>query len=934
VNDLAAVVTFTVNGREVVVTAPGIARLADVLRDELDLKGTKIGCNAGDCGACTVLVDGRQVCSCLTPVAQVAGRRVTTIEGLAHGGRLAPLQRAFHKHLGTQCGICTPGMIMAAADLLARSPRPTEPQIQDALGGVLCRCTGYRKIVDAVMDATGDVALPPWPEAGRALGSRAPKWDGAARVAGTARFGADVIPADALWLRVIRSPHARARVTLGDLATFRARHPGILDVLTAADVPCNGYGIYPDIKDQPVLADGAVRYRGEAVVALVGERAAVEAVADEMVPIGYAPEPAVVGIDAAMRRDAPRVQETRPDNFLVEGRVVSGTVDAAWARCAAIAEGTFETSFVEHAYIEPEAGFARRVGDRIEVHVTTQTPYMDRDEVARVLALRPDQVRIVPTACGGGFGGKLDLSVQPLVALAAWRLGRPVACVYTRPESMMATTKRHPARVHARFGADEDGRLVAAEVDAWFNTGAYASWGPTVANRVPVHAMGPYGVPHVRTRGQAWFTNEPVAGAFRGFGVPQAAIAHETMLDDLAERLGIDRLEIRRRNALRAGDTTATGQRLTASCGLPACLDALAPHWREALADAERRNAGNPAVRRGVGIGCMWYGIGNTAMSNPSSMRVGIARDGAITFYDGCADIGQGTSTTMLQVVADAVGLPMAQFRTVMGDTDLTLDAGKSSASRQAFVSGKAAELAGRDLRARLLAAAGAVEPARISLGSGRVSVEDRFGIHTIDLGALPQDERGDVLVGTGTFDPPTQPLDENGQGIPYATYGFAAQMAVVDVDVELGTTRVVRMVAAHDVGRALNPQQVEGQIHGGIAQGIGLALMEEYLAGRTENLHDYLIPTIGDVPPIETILIEDPEPLGPGGAKGVGEPALIPTPPAILGAIRHATGVRCTFVPVLPHRLRAALSAPRAALRPTPPPEGVKSSWGGPPTT
>jgi CO/xanthine dehydrogenase Mo-binding subunit len=250
----------------------------------------------------------------------------------------------------------------------------------------------------------------------------------------------------------------------------------------------------------------------------------------------------------------------------------------------------------------------------------------------------------------------------------------------------------------------------------------------------------------------------------------------------------------------------------------------------------------------------------------------------------------------------------MDRFRTIMGDTDLTLDAGKSSASRQAFVSGKAAELAGKALRASVLEAAGAAEPARILIADGRLSVEDARGSHPIDLTALAPDERGDVLVGIGRFDPPTTKLDADGQGIPYATYGFAAQIAEVEVDLDLGTTRVLRVVAAHDVGRALNPQQVEGQIHGGIAQGLGLALMEEYLAGKTENLHDYLIPSIGDIPPIETILIEAREPLGPGGAKGVGEPALIPTPPAILGAIRHATGVRVTFVPVLPHRLRAAL--------------------------
>jgi CO/xanthine dehydrogenase Mo-binding subunit len=408
-------------------------------------------------------------------------------------------------------------------------------------------------------------------------------------------------------------------------------------------------------------------------------------------------------------------------------------------------------------------------------------------------------------------------------------------------------------------------------------------------------------------------TNGPVGGAFRGFGVPQVAIAHETLMDDLAARLGIDRLELRRRNALRAGDTTATGQRLDASCGLVACLDALEPRWLAALADADRFNASNDKRKRGVGLGCMWYGIGNTALSNPSSMRVAIAGDGTITFFNGCADIGQGTTTTMLQVVADAVGLPMDRFRVVTGDTDATLDAGKSSASRQAFVSGKASELAGRALRERLLALVGADEPASIAIDGARLAVRDASGEHLFDLAALVPDEHGMVIEGVGRFDPPTTPLDADGQGVPYATYAFGAQMAEVEVDLDLGTTHVLKIVAAHDVGRALNPQQVEGQIHGGVAQGLGLALMEEYVAGRTENLHDYLIPTIGDVPPIETILVEDREPLGPGGAKGVGEPALIPTPPAILGAIRHATGVRMTEVPVLPHRLRAALNALRS---------------------
>ncbi|MBN9090976.1 MAG: molybdopterin-dependent oxidoreductase [Reyranella sp.] len=889
-------VGFTLNGVHVDWDGAPVARLASALRDDLGLIGTKVGCDAGDCGACTVLLDGRQVCSCLVAMGRMTGRTVETVEGLAPTGTLAALQKSFLDHGAAQCGICTPGMLMAAQDVLRNDPAPTRAEVEDALGGVLCRCTGYTKIVDAVMACASGVAVSP--PAGAAVGARLPRLDGVPKVTGRDRFGADAVPADALWIRVVRSPHARARFAVGDLGPLRAR---LAAVLTAADVPFNGYGIYPDIKDQPVLADGLVRYRGEAVLALVGARADVLAIRDEQIPIDWKPEPPLFGIDAATAPDAPLVQADKPKNLLLDGGVKRGHVNG-FADCAAVAEGVFETAFVEHAYIEPEAGWARRVGDRIEIHASTQTPYMDRDEIASVMRLPAESVRIVPTACGGGFGGKLDLSVQPLIAIAAWKLGRPVALVYTRPESMAASTKRHPARVTAKFGCDAAGKLVACDVSATFDTGAYASWGPTVANRVPVHAMGPYAIPNVRTWGEAFFTNGPPAGAFRGFGVPQAAIAHEAMMDSLADQIGIDRLEFRQRNALRAGDVTACGQTLEHSAGLIQCLEALRPHWMKAQSAVAAFNAAGSAMRRGVGIGCMWYGIGNTSMSNPSIMRVGLAVDGTLTLYSGALDIGQGSNTIMTQIAADALGLPVGQFTLVTGDTDLTADAGKTSASRQTFVSGKAAERAGLDLRQKILRLANAGPDATLTLDGAALKVSDGGIAHTLDLA------RVGPLMGEGTFDPPTTPLDENGQGIPYATYAFAAQIAIVEVDIELGTVKVLRMVAAHDVGKAINPTLVEGQIEGGIAQGLGLALMEEYLPGRTENLHDYLIPTIGDVPEIECLLIEDREPLGPSGAKGVGEPGLVPTAPAILGAIHHATGVRVHRVPVLPHRLREAI--------------------------
>jgi CO/xanthine dehydrogenase Mo-binding subunit/aerobic-type carbon monoxide dehydrogenase small subunit (CoxS/CutS family) len=905
-------IIFTVNGRRVEVFVDPVRRLADVLREDLGLTGTKVGCNAGDCGACTVRLDGRQVCACMVSAAQVAGRAVVTVEGLASAGNISRLQHAFHAHGAAQCGICTPGMLMAAEDLLARNPRPNEPEVLDALGGVLCRCTGYRKIVEAVL-AVGQSAPAASPAASRAVGARLPRIDGLAKITGAERYGADEWPDDCLVLRAIRSPHHHARFAVGDLAALHRRYPGLVRVLTAKDIPGqNRYGIYPTGKDQPALAEGYVRYRGEAVLALIGDEATIAQIRDEELPIDWQPLPPLHGIDAALSPRAAQLHEASPGNILIRGNLRRGDVVAALAASAVTEEISVETSFVEHAYIEPEAGYARRVGERIEIFATTQTPYMDRDEVALILGLKPEQVRIIPSACGGGFGGKLDLSLQPLIATAAWLLDRHVRCTYTRPESMASTTKRHPARMTARFGADAEGRLTGVRFDGDFNTGAYASWGPTVANRVPVHAMGPYQVQAAHCTTRAVYTNEPPSGAFRGFGVPQAALVHEAMMDELAARLGIDPLEFRHRNALRQGSVTATGQTLHASAGLQACLEALRPDWQQLRAEAESFNRTSTLLKRGAGIAAMWYGIGNTSLPNPSLMEIGIKSDGTVTLFSGAVDIGQGSSTVMMQIAADALGVPIAALRLVSGDTDKTLDAGKTSASRQTFVSGNAARLAGEDLRRQILRLGNVGDGATLAIDGARIRLKDGAAERMLDLSAMPERAKGCVLLGNGRYDPKTTALDADGQGIPYETYAFAAQIAAVEVDTELGTVKVHKIIAAHDVGRAINPTQVEGQIHGGIAQGLGLALMEEYIPGRSENLHDYLIPTIGDVPEIETILIEDAEPAGPYGAKGIGEPALIPTAPAILAAIHHATGVRLTRVPATPDRVRAALLAAR----------------------
>jgi aldehyde oxidoreductase len=914
-----------INGKAVAFAGPPAKRLSDVLRDDFGMTGTKVGCHAGDCGACTVLLDGEQVCSCITAAAQCAGKSITTVEGLAKNGELNALQKAFLAHGAAQCGICTPGMLMAATDVLRRHPNPTEQQVQDGLAGVLCRCTGYRKIVAAVLEVGANDAgcalradTPATLGAGRAVGARMTRLDGPAKLVGAEKFGADQYPADSLWMRTVRSPHARARFTIGDLDRFRHEHPEVEAILTARDVPENSFCVFPVPKDQPVLADGHVRMRGEAVMLLLGEMDAILAIPEAAIPIAWHPEPALDTPEKALAETGALIHDFAPENVLCRGRVAKGNAQQTLREAAFVAEGEFRTAYVEHAYIEPEAGYAEIFEEngqqRIRVFASTQTPVMDKDEVARVLKLPASAVHIVPSAVGGGFGGKLDVAIQPLLAVAAWKLKRSVRTVYTRAESMLSTTKRHPSRIRARFACDAEGNLLALDFHGDFNTGAYASWGSTVANRVPVHSTGPYYVPHLRALTRAVYTNNAIGGAFRGFGVPQAHVATEALIDELALKVGMDPLAFRLKNAICAGQPTATGQVLTASVGMRQCLEALQPAWNAGLVAVRDFNisAGSRGLRlrRGIGVASMWYGIGNTVIANPSTMTAALRSDGRLLLYNGAQEIGQGSGTVIPQIFADAVGLPIALVDQVMGDTDRTEDAGKSSASRQTFVSGNAARFAGAHLRCQLLELLGLKPEATLRL-EGSILHGTAGGIEkSLELRMLPVNQLGEVATGRGYFNPPTVPLDADGQGSPYATYAFAAQMAEVEVDLDLGTVKVLHVHAAHDVGRAVNPTQVEGQIEGGVAQGLGMALMEEYISGRTDNLHDYLIPTVGDMPPVTSFIIEDAEPLGPFGAKGVGEPALIATPPAILNAIYNATGARVRHLPATPDRVRQALLA------------------------
>lgn len=903
-NKHSPMISFSVGDKTQTVSANPARRLSEVLREDLGLKSVKIGCDAGDCGACTVLVDGAQQCACLTMTGQVAGRHVETLEA-ASGAEIPRLQQSFLAHGAAQCGICTPGMLMAGAELLRRSAAPSVAEVEDALGGVLCRCTGYAKIIDAVVNAHAVPALEPTPVAGASVGARLPRLDGGPKVDGSERFGADHSPDGSLLVRAVRSPHFHAAFEIGDVAAWSPE--GVSAIITAADIKGeNRFGVIPPLADQPALAEGSARFLGEAVALIVGEAEVVEALDLSAFPITWTPLPHEITQAAAGAKGAPQLHDDRPDNTLIRGRVASGDPDAALGVAAHTVSGSVETSYVEHAYIEPEAGAAWMDGDVLVIQACTQAPIMDRDDTAKVLGLPQDHVRIIPAAAGGGFGAKLDLSVQPLLGLAVLKTGQPCHMVWSRTESMLASTKRHPGSLTATIGAEADGRIIAMKVHGEFNTGAYSSWGPTVATRVPVHASGPYLTPNYLATSRAVHSNGPTSGAFRGFGVPQAAIAQETLYDELAEACGQDRLAFRRLNALADGDATPCGQVLQ-GVGIAECLDALKPDWDRALQEATAHNAVNPVKRRGVGVASCWYGCGNTALPNPSTIRMGLTADGALRIHQGATDIGQGSNTVITQIAADALGLPVDQFEIIGPDTHLTPDCGKTSASRQTYITGKAAERSGKALRAAILRMTNAGDDARLSLAGGKIIAD---GGRVIDLSTLPLDQRGYALSAEETYDPPTTTLDENGQGTPYAVYGYGAQIAELEVDMKLGTTKVRRITAAHDLGRVINPLLAEGQIEGGIAQGLGLALMEEFLPGRTNNLHDYLIPTIGDMPAIKSILIEKPDPEGTMGAKGLGEHVLIPTAPAILNAIRHATGAKVTKVPALPHRVLAAIRA------------------------
>ena len=858
---------LSVNGTTVVAEAREGQSLLELLRDDLGLRSMKDGCAPeGSCGACTVLVDGRAVVSCAQKATRVEGKSVVTQEGLSQDER-RQWAESFAAVGASQCGFCSPGIVMKAEALLAKKPEPAREEIEHALLGNTCRCTGYTKIVDAIegVAAVRRGEAVERTNGGTGVGARAPRYEALDLALGDRPFVGDLVEPGMLHGALCFSDHPRARVLRVD-TSLAAAHAGVVAVVTADDVP--GERLQgPLRRDRPqFVAEGeTTAYVGDVLAAVAAESRAAARAAAALVQVEYEVLDPVTDPFDAMAPDAPRVH--RDGNVLSTSRVSRGDVDAALAGAAHVVTETFRTQFIEHAFLEPESALVVPGEEgTFRVHSQGQGAWDDRRQLASFLGVPERSVRVTQVPTGGAFGGKEDLNVQPHAALLASVTERPVLLTLTRRESMRFHPKRHPMWLDYTAGCDEDGHLVAVRARIVGDTGAYASVGDKVLERAAGHACGAYRVPNVDVEARAVYTNNPPCGAMRGFGASQANFAIEGILDRLADQVGIDGWEIRWRNALDVGDRTGTGQLLGPGVGLKRTLLAVRDAYRDA------RYAG-------VACGLKNTGIGN-GVTEHGRVILRPEGDGTLTLLHSWTEMGQGVHTVLRQIACEELGLEPERIRVAV-DTERELDTGITTASRSTVLGGNAVIDACRGLKAAL---------------DGR-SLESLAG----------REFPGEVVVDWTTPNDAPDP-------VTHLAYAWATQVVVLDDE-----GRLEKVIAAHDVGRAINPMLVEGQIEGGVHMGLGQALSEEYVVEHgvpvTETLKSlHLIPPSG-MPEVECILVEEPQPEGPYGAKGVGEASMVPTSAAAAAALHAFDGIRRARLPMkdapaalaaVPHLTRA----------------------------
>jgi CO/xanthine dehydrogenase Mo-binding subunit len=756
-------------------------------------------------------------------------------------------------------------------------------------------------------------------EAFRIVGSRAPRPDARDKVFGLLRYADDLALAGMLHARVVRATRPAARILEVDPREAEAL-PGVRCVLTARDVPHNV--LFSDVPGQTttvgplrartqVLADDVVRYLGEAIALVAADTEEIAEEAARRVAVRYADLPGVFDPEAAMRPEAPRLEPA--GNVISRWKIRQGDVEAGFREADVIVEGTYRTPFVDHAFIEPEAGVGwLDENGVITLRVATQVIEHFRD-VANVLGLPHSRVRIIAPYIGGGFGGKEDVTVEVFLGLLVWRTRRPVRLCYSREESILSPTKRHPFVMTYRHGARRDGTLVALQVELVSDAGAYAYLSPLTLLYGMVHAAGPYRIPHVRVDGVSVLTNNPPTSAFRGFGSAQPAFAYESQMDALADRLGLDPREIRERNYLGKGERLASGQTLETAVWLS---ETARRAW-EALGPPGAPSGPGKRVGRGLASALTAYGR-IVWLHDWSSAWVELQMDGTVVVRTGVPDIGGGQAASLVQITAELLGLPQEAIAVHVGDSALTPLAGTTTATRQLYMSGSAVHKAASELRDTLRAQAAelfGVPADAIVLADGAAAVGDGSGRRVAfpELAAACARAHRPRSAFAIYQAPAGQVMDfETGQGKVFPDFTFGTQAVEVEVDEATGEVQVRKLAACYDVGRAINRNSVEGQMEGGAAMGIGYALLEEDQVAEgvtvTPNLMTYLIPTALDVPDVTTVVLESGEGMGPWGARGIGEPAMVPTAPAIANAVFDAVGVRMTRLPITPERLWRAM--------------------------
>jgi len=884
------------------------------LRERLGLMGVKEGCGDGECGACTVLIDGEPHHACLTLVGEAEGRSITTIEGLAADGRLHPLQKAFIALGAVQCGFCTPGVLMVAKALLDRNPHPTEAEIRQAIAGNLCRCTGYAKIVEAIQAAAEDT-IPDTPLSG--LGESIARRDALEKVTGGALFGADVSRPNQLWGALVRSSVPHARILSIDASTALAL-PGVAGVVTGQELPPDlFYGV--DMYDQQVLARDKVRHIGEPVAVVAAETPELAHNAAQLVRVEYEELPGIHTLDDALAPDATPVHERLLDyevgwdairygNVCSETHIDRGDFDKALATCDHVFTHTFETQIIHQTYIEPHASLAEATPDgKVTIWTTNQKPFAVRRYMSNALGWPMTHIRVIGMHIGGGFGGKLELGLEPYCALLAKKTGRPVKMVMSRHEEFIGANPRHASRTTITTGVNDDMRIVCRGGEVQLDTGAFSGNGPTAVGLAMFLVLGPYRLDHVQLAGRALYTNKPSSGSCRGPGGPQAVFAGESQIDIIAREMGWDSLEFRLANIVGEGDIAGAGQRL-ANVGMRECLEKAAEGigWN----DPKKPDQGR-------GLACSWWTSGGWA----TAAQVNLNEDGTVTLVTGAVDIGPGAKfTSMPQMVAEELELSVDQVIISGCDTDSSPYDHGDGGSRMTYNVGMVCKMAAAELRSAIIERAAllcGVAVDELDLIPGAIARRDG-GETMLTLSQIAEESRTSrkgPLSGQASF-LAEMPHSVEGtyRGLTYPAFlepSFSAQAAQVRVDKQTGRVEVEKMVAAMDVGRAINPRAVEGQLEGGIAMGLGYGLMEEVKMedGKVlnPNLLDYKIPTAPDMPEIVTYLVEHPS-AGPHGVKGVGEPPASLPGAALANAVADATGLRVFKLPMTAEAVRAAL--------------------------